>query len=172
MVKLITEKELAIIHKWAELPEIKYNVITEKANPALDFVAFGIFKEQELVGWATLQNIDYQNGKAEFGIAFPNKPADQIAIIGFRTIIEIFEFAFDELKLNRIYIRPIKSNLRTEYERFGFVTEGIERQAVKRGDVFEDVVVMSILKHEFERRWKNATGSTGYHGGRKRSQRL
>lgn len=153
----LTEADKPLINKWIQDPAIQYYLITEKINPNLDILSYGIWSNNELVGWINLQNIDYENSKAEFGMAFPNLSPNKVARVGYAALVEILRIAFCELNLNRVYARPLQSNLRQDgvdqRERFGFVREGIERQSVKRGDIYEDVVVFSILKEEFERRW-------------------
>jgi RimJ/RimL family protein N-acetyltransferase len=162
----LTEADKPLINKWLQDPAIQYYLITEKINPALDILSYGIWSNNELIGWINLQNIDYENSKAEYGMALPGKKPIRVA---FRATIEILKIAFYELGLNRVYARPLQSNLRKDgmdqRERFGFIREGIERQSVKRVDVYEDVVIFSILKEEFERRWGNASNPLYYGGG-------
>lgn len=149
----LTEDDREQVNKWMDTPSIFYYLCTEPLNEVLPIYSFGIWLSGELIGWANLQNIDMDNKKAEFGIALPGRRPSGIAI---KATIKVLKFAFQTLKLNRVYIRPLKSNVRyknDQRDRFGFVREGVERQAVKRGNEYEDVIVMSILKDEFERRW-------------------
>ena len=150
----LTESDRPQIERWLNDPTIFYYLHTESLNEKLPVYSFGIWSNDELLGWINLQNIDYDNLKAEYGMALPDKRPPKIA---YKATIEILKFAFNELGLNRVYVRPLSSNLKSvgedQRERFGFIREGVERQSVKRGDIYEDVVVMSILKNEFEGRW-------------------
>lgn len=151
----LIETDRPKINEWLANPMIQYYLVTEKINPELDIVSFGIHSSNgELIGWANLQNIDYENSKAEFGIAIPD--LKHIKLGGF-ACKQVIEYGFKVLGLHRIYVRPLLSNIKPYpddiRDKGGFVREGIERQAVKRGSAYEDVVVMSILKEEFEQRW-------------------
>lgn len=149
LLKKLSAEDASTINKWLEDPAIYYYMKPESINPNLQMLSYGI-QSEGLIGWACLFNIDMENQKAEYGIAVPNHQPRTC----YRATIEMLGIGFG-IGLNRIYIRPLKSNLRDrdQRERFGFVREGVERQAVRRGDIFEDVVVMSILKTEFERKW-------------------
>jgi ribosomal-protein-serine acetyltransferase len=153
-LSVLTEEDMIKVNEWLKYPDIKYYVFTEPYNSQLDTVALGIHLNDELIGFASLHNIDYENSKAEYGIALPDKKPTKVA---FNATIQILKFAFYELGLNRVYIRPLRSNLNQtkidQREKFGFIREGIERKSVKRGDIYEDIIVFSILKEEFERRW-------------------
>lgn len=148
-LKPLTESERPIVERWLADATLMYYMISE-LNPSLPVLSVGIFSDEKLIGWANLSNIDYDNKKAEFGIAVP----DHQPFVCYRATLEMLRIGFNELGLNRIYIRPLQSNLRDndQRERFGFVKEGIERKSVRRGDKFEDVVIYSILKEEFEKR--------------------
>lgn len=152
----ITESDYPTLQKWLDDPAIFYYMKSEPHNPDLGRVNFGIHSNGNLIGWASLINIDPDNEKAEFGIAVPGHQTK----VCYQATIETLRFGFQRMGLNRIYIRPLRSNLREndQRERFGFKREGIERQSVKRGDTFEDVIVLSMLKEEFEKRFKRKDG--------------
>jgi RimJ/RimL family protein N-acetyltransferase len=146
------ESDKPILEAWMKDKSVLYNCITEQSNPNLLAFSYAIRHNDQLIGWANLFNIDTENERAEFGIAIPDK---HVKLAGWATI-QILKFAFQDLKLNRIYLRPLASSVKPENDvrdKFGFVREGIERQAVKRGDIYEDVIVFSMLKNEFERKW-------------------
>ena len=150
----ITESDKPLILEWLKDPKIIYFCLTEKPNLQLSAYNWAVRNgKDELVGWANLFNVDMDNLKAEFGLVLPNQKSMRV---GAFATYEVFKFAFCELGLNRVYVRPLASNLKQEgdqRERGGFVREGIERQSVKRGDIYEDVIVLSMLKSEFESRW-------------------
>ncbi len=62
--------------------------------------------------------------------------------------------AFDELSAHRFWLDVKASNPRAKalYESEGFATEGTLREAVKVAGGYESLVVMSMLKAEFEAR--------------------
>jgi len=155
--------DIPIIQQWLQNKSLMYYVVTEKSESSMPYVSFAIRNGPALIGWANLFNIDFENQKAEYGIAIPNQKYTRS---GGLATIQILKYAFNNIKpfpvlpdlhLNRVYIRPLASNVSPDgndmRERFGFVREGVERQAVKRGEIYEDVIVMSILKNEFIERW-------------------
>jgi len=64
----------------------------------------------------------------------------------------LLRFGFDELDLHRIYLQVFATNepARRLYERVGFRSEGVLREAAWIADEWVDVVLMAIL--DFERR--------------------
>jgi len=152
LTPVFTEDQLTV-EKWLKDESLFYFIATEPQNPQLQNYQFGIrLNDGTLVGWANIYNVDPKNSKAEFGIAIPDQRGLRLGVFVWR---QVGKFAFEELGLNRVYVRPLASNkLAVDLDsRGGFVYEGTERQAVKRGDKYEDVVVLSMLKKEFERRW-------------------
>ena len=158
-----TESDLPIIQKWLKNESLMYYVITEKTESLFPFISLAIRSGPALIGWANLFNIDFENQKAEYGIAIPDQKYTRI---GGLATIQILKYAFNNIKpfpelpdlyLNRVYVRPLAGNVlpdgRDMRERFGFIREGRERQAVRRGDIYEDIIVMAILKNEFRKRW-------------------
>jgi RimJ/RimL family protein N-acetyltransferase len=146
--------DLPIVQKWMADQSLMYYIVTEKSESSMPYVSLAIRSGPTLIGWANLFNIDFDNQKAEYGIAIPDQ---KFTRLGGLVTIQMLKYAFNDLELHRIYVRPLATNCLPPGEdmrdRFGFVREGIERQAVKRGDIWENVIVMSILKDEFLRRW-------------------
>ena len=156
ILKPMTEADQPIIDRWDQDERLNYYIKTDPPNKDLPCISWGIYigENQELVGWSNLFNIDKENLRAEFGIGIPDQKHIRLGVFASR---QTLLYGFAELGLHRIYVRPLASNVR-EYpldirDRGGFVREGIERQAVKRGDIYEDVIVMGILEEEFRKRW-------------------
>ena len=106
-----------------------------------------------LVGFVYLNNIDWFARNAEFGILIGERnrrgrglAKDALALVA--------KYAFTTLNLNRLYLRVVAFNKRALqlYRGFGFVEEGIQRQhAFARGRNY-DVVLMGLLRREFDGR--------------------
>lgn len=100
------------------------------------------------VGWMELFNIDTANLSAEAGIAIPDPRGRGLApIAGMR----LLGAAFGTWGFRRIACRALASNedaIRCA-ELFGFVREGVDRQAVLRDGKFVDVVRFGMLREEF-----------------------
>ena len=57
------------------------------------------------------------------------------------------------MNLNRIELSVLKNNLRAInfYKKIGFKEEGINRQAIYKNGEFVDVIIMGILKEDFQK---------------------
>lgn len=69
----------------------------------------------------------------------------------------LLRFLFNELGLNRIWLLVLDYNKRalTLYKKLGFRIEGKQREAIFRNNKFNDYIMMSILKKEYEKRKKH-----------------
>lgn len=110
------------------------------------------YKETEqTVGIVSLINIDYKNRSAECVIDIGVKDVWGKGI-GTAAISLILEYAFNELNLNRLYLQVFSFNERAIklYEKMGFIHEGKFRQALYRKGKWHDIVIMGILKDEYD----------------------
>jgi RimJ/RimL family protein N-acetyltransferase len=103
------------------------------------------------VGFAYLNNIDWFARNAEFGILIGERSRHRKGLAK-DALALVARYAFATLNLNKLYLRVVAFNqpaLRL-YRAFGFVQEGIQReQAFIRGR-HHDVVLMGLLRREFE----------------------
>jgi len=115
---------------------------------AIEDKADGVF-----VGFVYLNNIDWFARNAEFGILVGERgrqgrglAKDALALVA--------NYAFRTLNLNRLYLRVVSFNKRALrlYRSFGFVEEGIQRHHVFLRGRYYDVVLMGLLRPEFEER--------------------
>ena len=104
------------------------------------------------IGTIGLSSIDKANLKAEYGIIIGEndyigkgyaKEASRL----------ILKYAFDELQLNKVYLKVFEDNNRAigVYKKLGFSMEGMLRQDIFKQGAFHNVIEMSFLKEE----WKN-----------------
>ncbi|WP_371362116.1 Spermidine N(1)-acetyltransferase [Sporomusa rhizae] len=102
------------------------------------------------VGIVSLINIDYKNRSAECIIDIGARDMWGKGI-GTEAMSLILEFAFNELNLHRVYLKVFSFNERAIklYEKMGFIHEGKFRQALYRTGKWHDIVIMSILKNEY-----------------------
>ena len=100
------------------------------------------------IGSVYLRDIDYNNGKAEFGIFIGEKTGLNK---GYGTIAAkiIVKYGFNQLKLNKIFLRAFESNVHAikSYEKVNFIKEGLFKQDVCVENKFYNVIFMSILKN-------------------------
>ena len=65
----------------------------------------------------------------------------------------VLAYAFDTLGLNRLWLHELASDatVRRRFAKAGFTEEGVLRQEAWRDGRYEDVVVMGLLREEWER---------------------
>ncbi len=71
--------------------------------------------------------------------------------IGFSALISVIDYAFDCLKMNRIWLQvfPDNTDAINLYKKVGFVQEGLERQSNYYDGQFRDQLRFSLLKEEW-----------------------
>ncbi len=102
------------------------------------------------IGLVRVNHIDMINRSASVGgdIA-PEFRGNGYAKIMFKII---FNFCFDYLNLNRLWLHVLENNLNAInlYKKMGFIEEGTQRKAVFRNSKYLDYKMMSILKEEYQ----------------------
>ena len=114
-----------------------------------DEIGLQIIFKGEVVGGTGFHSIDRGSKCAEIGYWIA-KDATGKGIIT-KSVKRLIDFAFDEIKLNRIVIKCATENMKSRAvpERLGFTKEGIEREAGWLHTRFVDHVVYSILAREW-----------------------
>ncbi len=106
--------------------------------------------DQQLVGWLALREIFWQARHCTFVIGID--PALRGRGYGTDAVRVMLRYAFMELNLNRVELVVIQYNdagIRA-YGKAGFRYEGTQRAAVYRDGVYYDVVMMAMLRAEWE----------------------
>jgi RimJ/RimL family protein N-acetyltransferase len=107
------------------------------------------------IGGAGLHDIDWQSRLAEAGISIGDK---RYWDRGFGTdaMRALLRHGFETLNLHRVYLRVFEDNERAiaVYRRLGFVEEGRLRKHFYRRGEYRDMLIMGILKSE----WQQARG--------------
>lgn len=101
---------------------------------------------QRDIGSVFLRDIDWVHNKAEYGIFIGEESAKGKGY-GSLAAKKILEYAFDNLKLHRIYLRVLADNQRAiaSYKKAGFVQEGVLKDDVLIRGEYKDVVWMAII---------------------------
>lgn len=106
-------------------------------------------EDDRYLGTISLKNIDRVNSRAEYAISM-RKAAHGTGASRYASE-EILRIAFEEMKLNRIYLYLFSANERADrfYNKFGFVYEGtFEKHALFHGELC-DVKWYRMLKSEW-----------------------
>jgi RimJ/RimL family protein N-acetyltransferase len=108
-----------------------------------------------LIGNCTFFDIDHIARSAEVGIMIGDKGLWNQGF-GTETMYLLQRHGFETLNLNRIFLKVYADNLRAKraYEKAGFIHEGTQREAVFKRGKFGDILVMSVLQREWEKRKK------------------
>jgi len=134
-------KSMTDMERWYE------NVHT---NPNLKLFTIKTF-DGEYIGNIELNSIDWRGGGGELGIVIGERDYWHQGY-GSEATHMMLGFAFGELRLHRIETRVLSHNQRAQhtFERCGFVKEGLLRQAHFAGNAHQDIVVYSMLSHEYQ----------------------
>lgn len=102
------------------------------------------------LGSVYLRDIDRQHRKGEYGI-FLGEEAARGRGIGTAAAVLMLRYAFEELKLHKVYLRVYAENAaaRRSYEKAGFVQEGYLRDEVFVRGRFCDMIWMAALAPEW-----------------------
>lgn len=108
-------------------------------------------KDGEHIGSIDLREVSAENRRAELAIMIGHKPSWSRGY-GTDAIMTLLRFAFSEMNLNRVWLTVDADNERAIacYRKCGFVEEGRLRQNVYKHGQYLDVVLMGVLREEFE----------------------
>lgn len=103
------------------------------------------------IGNVGFNTLDWTVRKAELGI-FIGEKSQWSQGYGRMAVQLMVEHGFNHINLNRIYLYVHENNPRAirAYERAGFVHEGRLRQDAYRDGQYLDVLVMSIMRNEWQ----------------------
>ena len=120
-------------------------------------------KEDKLIGYIYLTDIDNQNKTCSVGSLIGNKEYHGRGIIG-QARYFLFKYAFLELGMHRVSANILVDNTASirAGEKFGYVKEGVLRQAVYRNGKYRDVAVFSMLRSEFLERYPQDDDAAGH----------
>jgi RimJ/RimL family protein N-acetyltransferase len=145
------ERVLAYFGRYVPMSMVQEEKWYESMLDDPSVVNFAVELEQEHIGGAGFCGLDGKNRSAEVGL-FVGLPELWGQGLGRDILQTLIAFGFDQLNLNRISLRVFADNKRAVhlYEKVGFNHEGCWRQAEFRHGRYQDMLWMSILRHEWE----------------------
>jgi UDP-4-amino-4,6-dideoxy-N-acetyl-beta-L-altrosamine N-acetyltransferase len=164
-IRPVTEADTDRIIAWRNAPSVMAHFIyrtplTRKAHlnwlhnrvETGEVAQFVIYDGETAVGSVYLRDIDRSNQKCEYGI-FIGDDNCRGKGIGTAAAKLALAYAFEQLQMNRVYLRVFADNLGAirSYEKSGFRYEGTFRQDVMIDGVGEDIVFMAILREDWEK---------------------
>jgi UDP-4-amino-4,6-dideoxy-N-acetyl-beta-L-altrosamine N-acetyltransferase len=159
ILKPITLEDTPYIVKWRNSYSVRCNFIyqdlftTESHISWLEDMVFTgkvkqfiiIIKETgNAVGSIFLRDIDWNNDKAEYGVFIGEETARGKGL-GTEAADLICQFGFQELHLNKIFLRVFADNNNAirSYKKAGFQQEAYLKQDVKVNGQYRDVILMA-----------------------------
>jgi ribosomal-protein-serine acetyltransferase len=126
----------------------------------------GIWLEGELAGSIGCHTIDWANRKVSLG--YWVDAARQGSGIVTRCCASMLDYLFEELELHRVVIQCGTGNTRSCAipRRLGFTREGVEREAEWTAGRWVDLVVWSMLRQEWGRRFRVCPKGADYQWGK------
>lgn len=101
------------------------------------------------IGSVYMQDIDHIHKKAEYGILIGStaKTGKGYGTLAAKLMIQ---YAFEEMKLHKVYLRVIEGNERAikSYEKAGFEKEALLRDDVCINGVYKNIILMGIVNGE------------------------
>lgn len=154
-----------LVHRWYEDERVRLLMgdppisLARRRQRYADSVgeADGVFRflicllaDDSPVGRTDIFDLDPRNGSAAFGITIGN-PEDWGQGLGTDALSAITDFAFGELRLERLWLDTDAENLRAQaaYRKAGFVQEGRLRHSWFGEGRYGDEIRMSMLREEW-----------------------
>jgi RimJ/RimL family protein N-acetyltransferase len=116
----------------------------KKTNPKY----YIILKDNIRVGYFRLSNYSKENMNIYVGADI--SPEFVGLGIGYLSYKKFLSYIFIKYNLNKVSLEVLSTNTKAIglYKKLGFVVEGVKREEIKKGGVFVDSIIMSLLKKE------------------------
>jgi [ribosomal protein S5]-alanine N-acetyltransferase len=157
----IVDTTISIPHPYSEQQAREWIASHAEACAQGKGVVFAVdlTHSHQLIGTIGLREIDQEHSQAEMGFWigtdwWRNGYATEAAK-------GVIRYGFEELGLNRIYAHHMVRNPASGrvLEKSGMQREGLLRERVRKWGKFEDVVLLAILRKDWEHAQSTATGS-------------
>ncbi|RSL30974.1 N-acetyltransferase [Salibacterium salarium] len=160
-------EDIKELHRWSNDPvsismagrvpltyeQMENHVETKRKNGDLLLAVEN--KENILIGWVFLQNIEYAHGRASIGILLA--PEARGKGYGKNVMEQMITIGFNQLRLNKIYLTTRGTNEQAIglYKKLGFIVEGqLRKHAYIEGNYY-DTYFMGILASEWKQKESN-----------------
>jgi len=167
--KKIKADDLEMVLKWRTMPEVTKYMYTdfepsmEKQKQWYDRISHDTSRrdwiirvDDEPVGVLSIVKIDPVNRRCEWAY-YLGSPNVRGKGIGKNVELNVHEFVFGSLGLNKLCCEVLKSNdlVVKIHEKYGSVVEGNRRQQIYKNGEYLDIVEMGLLREDWE---KNVRG--------------
>jgi RimJ/RimL family protein N-acetyltransferase len=146
-------RNLSLTHPLSQASEEKWFQANLERHPAEQVLVIEVKTADDWkpIGNISLMDIHWVDRNAEIGI-FIGEKDEWNKGYGRGAMKLMLRHGFNELNLQRIFLRVLGDNLRgiKAYEYAGFKQEGVMRQAVYRNGKYIDLLLMSVLRTEWQ----------------------
>ena len=120
-------------------------------------IAFKIDRNNTIIGEVRFKNIRWYNKKAELSLIILKEY--QGKGYGGKALQAIMSYAFDNMELHRLEAEVIEYNSKSVklLEKFGFVKEGVLREAKYHDGKYQDIFRYGLLRTEYEKKLKSVS---------------
>lgn len=162
-------EDVPLFVQWLSNPELRYYVTIRYISEALEkrwfeglvpstggaapnrlHFVIETLEDRRPIGVVGLEDINWRDRNSEFGIIVgePDFWGKGYGSDALRTILDV---GFRWFNLHRIFLHVVAENARAirSYEKCGFAHEGCLRDAVFIDGAYHDLLLMSVLAHEF-----------------------
>ena len=107
-------------------------------------------KIEKAYGNAIISRIDWKNRGCSIDIKLSQE--FQGNGYGTETITLLIKYTFEELNMHRIFVNILEYNNQSIrlFEKMGFVKEGMQRKAIYKNGRYNNLLMYSLLKEEYE----------------------
>lgn len=151
-IRTLTPGDTGIIQSWLT-PEMMEKINTGSPDTSKPSLLVVITTDDDIpVGLLEISSIDHVNKNARFGIMIADSANGSRFFL--RAVKAFLRRCYTDLELHKIYFRvPVDNEYAQKVNRyFGFIEEGVDRDAVFINGRFKDITVFSMTAKEFEER--------------------
>lgn len=143
-------KKQSLMHPFPVTKELEtdwFNKLSTDKNNKMVFFSI-VDKENHIIGYTQLTNINWINRNCYFGIIIGNKEYRGKGV-GFEVLELMIKYAFETLNLHKIILEVADFNKTAIklYEKYGFVLEGILNEQVFYDNKYYNFRIYSIFNH-------------------------
>lgn len=149
----INDREQVLFNAaYRPISEENHRAWFEAVQDRPDIVIFGIhlIGRDQMIGSCQLRGIDPVHRTAELQIRV-GEVDERGRGYGTEAIRLLLDFAFRDLNLHRVHLQVFATNMAAirAYEKVGFHSEGVMREAAHIDGAYVDVLIMGILRDEY-----------------------
>jgi UDP-4-amino-4,6-dideoxy-N-acetyl-beta-L-altrosamine N-acetyltransferase len=160
----IEKEDLEMIRLWRNSPDVsKYMYTNAEITPTQQEIWFNKIASEDnskywiiefankKIGLVYIVDIDNKNSKCYWGFYLGDSSVRGRGIGG-KIEYNLLKYVFEELKLNKLCgeVFAFNKNVIKMHEKFGFKQEGYLKQHINKNGEFLDVVVIGLLKSEWD----------------------